>query len=62
MDQDSLARGGALLTGFVRPSGKVIGDFIVDARHDGLFGSERPPYVAKRQKGGWGFESLLSCK
>jgi hypothetical protein len=35
---------------FTRPSGKIIGDYDVDARHDGLFGSWRPPYAAKRQK------------
>jgi hypothetical protein len=48
MDQNSLARGG--LTALVRASGKIIGDFEVAARHDGLLGSERPPYAAKRQK------------
>jgi hypothetical protein len=51
MDQNSLASGGGSLTAFVRPSGKIIGYFNVDARHDGLFGSERPPYAAKRRKG-----------
>jgi len=50
MDQNSLASGGGWLITFVRPSRKIIGDFNVDARHDGLFGSERPPYAAKRQK------------
>jgi hypothetical protein len=50
MDQNSLASGGGWLTAFVRPSGKIIGDFDVDARHDGLFGSEEPPCAAKRRK------------
>jgi hypothetical protein len=50
MDQDSLANGGGWLTAFVRQSGKIIGDFNVHARHDGLFGSEMPPCAAKRGK------------
>jgi hypothetical protein len=50
MDQNSLARGGGSLSAFVRPRGKIFGNFNVDARRDGLFGSEKPPYAVKRRK------------
>jgi hypothetical protein len=50
MDQSSLTCGSSWLSALVQPSGKIIGDSIVGARDDGIFGSWRPFITQMRRR------------